>query len=207
MPSAGKSRTHAGKEIQIGESFELDGRRWLIPSVYVCPEGIVIDMISQTEMSIFNDFYNRYRSEIEGGENLPDDKFDLIKSENPVITDVRAKLTVNGKSAKPKGMSGIIWIPEIKDTFCDYTAIMLCKKETYIPYILPCLRKLQTSFLKHGSIYVQAPVRVFKRNAIDIISISDGIECARDIIIYRDNPIGKLIERAAHGEFRNHFRR
>ena len=116
----GKSRTHAGKEIQIGESFELDGKRWLIPSAYICREGIVIDMISQTEMSEFNEFYNRYRSEIEGAENLPDDKFDFIQSENPVITDVRTKLTVNGKNAKPKGMSGIIWIPEMEsDSDCE----------------------------------------------------------------------------------------
>ncbi len=125
--SFGKSRTRAGKEIQIGESFELDGKRWLIPSVYICTEGIVIDMISQTEMSEFNEFYNRYRREIEGTENLPDDRFDFIQSENPVITDVRTKLTVNGKSAKLKGMSGIIWIPEMEsDSDCEIVIKHYC---------------------------------------------------------------------------------
>ena len=43
------ARTRAGRAIPIGQTFEWGGRRWIVPAVYECSAGLVVDFCMQTD--------------------------------------------------------------------------------------------------------------------------------------------------------------
>lgn len=55
------SREHAGRKIPVKKRFQWAGRHWLIPAVYSCGKGLVLDFcmeISPEEIRSFMEHWN-----------------------------------------------------------------------------------------------------------------------------------------------------
>ena len=105
-----RSGERPAKEVPLGVNFEFSGKQWLIPSMYICSKGIVVDIIAQTDMSEFDAFYAKYKNDIESSERLSDDRFEFVLSQNPVSIDVNISLSINGKPAITRGINGMVWV-------------------------------------------------------------------------------------------------
>ena len=105
-----RSGERPAKEVPLGVNFEFSGKQWLIPSMYICSKGIVVDIIAQTDMSEFDAFYAKYKNDIESSERLSDDRFEFVLSQNPVSIDVNISLNINGKPAITRGINGMVWV-------------------------------------------------------------------------------------------------
>lgn len=85
--SVHRGRDHAGKEIIINREFFWDGSRWLVPSIYVCGRGLVIDFCVQISSETTN---------------LPDTRF-------------TPEAVVNGKVLREYHGSGLYWNPSVSE--------------------------------------------------------------------------------------------
>ena len=103
----GKSK--AGTEIQVGKEFQFANHTWLVPAVYSCAQGLVVDFCMQVDAEDFQHFWNkwsdRYSERLNHRERL------LAELENPLHFDFDPQVTVNGKVLQRRNSSGICYIP------------------------------------------------------------------------------------------------
>jgi len=85
-----------GKEFRTGTVFEADGRKWVIPGVYSCTGGLVMDLairVEQEELWAF--LMGKTRNNPLSMDALPD-----------------MQLTVDGMTASFKHAGGLWWVPD-----------------------------------------------------------------------------------------------
>lgn len=103
----GKSKS--GSEIQVGKEFRFADRTWLVPSVYTCAQGLVVDFCMQVDTEEFHSFWDewsdRYSERLNHRERL------LAELEIPLHFDFDLQVTVNGKVLQRCHSSGICYIP------------------------------------------------------------------------------------------------
>ncbi len=118
----GHSRERAGKELAIGKEFDWAGHHWLIPSVYLCAKGLVVDFCMQVEPSQIQAFMEKWDLTIEneGQRQFSPEEQMQLALENPLILDFCATLQVNGKKLESTHGSGTAYAPCLGP---DYTAM------------------------------------------------------------------------------------
>lgn len=92
-------RRAPGREMPIGKQFVWGGRRWQIPAVYRCAEGLVLELVMQAPAGEIRAFMDRWGL---GPASEPGD-FDReqqmrIDSENPLTFSFTPVLLVDGRS-------------------------------------------------------------------------------------------------------------
>lgn len=98
-------RDHAGKEIPVNRHFQWAGRQWMIPAVYSCSKGLVVDFCMRIEP-------------------------EQIESENPLHFDFWPQVILNGQmlasshgsgeSYHPCSSEDVVYNPEAKWTVDHY---------------------------------------------------------------------------------------
>lgn len=99
-----------GKEIRVEKEFTWDKRRWRIPSVYVCQEGIVVDFCVRIPAEEIEAFLKKWSSRI--GELTGEEEL-CLEQENPFHLDMREEIWINGEKAEGFSGCGTSWIPPI----------------------------------------------------------------------------------------------
>ncbi len=93
------TRERAGKEIKMERWFEWADHQWLIPSIYLCSKGLVIDFCMKIEQEKIWDFMKKWDLTVENEEEKQFTKEEemLLKLENPLTFSFRPHVILNGK--------------------------------------------------------------------------------------------------------------
>ena len=105
-----KGREQSGREIPLHKTFSWDGKTWLVPAVYVCSKGLVMDLCAQVEPEVFRPFVEKWFSW--DGKEMNPELQEQAERENPLKIEFRAALLCNGRELRQKSGCGTGWIPE-----------------------------------------------------------------------------------------------
>lgn len=94
-----EKRERAGKEIRINRQFEWGNRHWIIPAVYSCGRGLVVDFCMRVDEEEVLAFIRKWK--LTGEKDTPE-KFTReeqieIESENPLTFEFKPYMEINGK--------------------------------------------------------------------------------------------------------------
>ncbi len=109
-----RGHDHAGRELPLNQRFSWGGEEWLVPAVYVCGKGMVIDLCRRVEPEQLRAFVDKWDLEAEDELHpYSADEERLIDAENPLTLDFHAELHVNGQTLKMKHGYGVTHNPLI----------------------------------------------------------------------------------------------
>lgn len=116
-------RSRRGTEICINKEFEFAGRRFVIPSVWSCVGGLVVDVIMKVDASAFFAFIKKWNIDAETDvSDFEPDIHDEIEQSNPLNFNYIASIRVNGRTLDRTGGCGISYIPCIESSL-ENTAV------------------------------------------------------------------------------------
>lgn len=98
---SGKDR--AGTEIRLNKQFDWAGHHWVIPAVYSCSKGLVVDFCMRAEVEDIRRFIAKWNltAENDSEENFTQEQQMQMELENPLCIDFSAKIELNGKTMLP----------------------------------------------------------------------------------------------------------
>lgn len=117
-----KPRHRPGREITLGKTFTWGKEEWLVPAMYCCSEGVVLDLLKKVPLEALERFAEKWGLK-ENGEprrELPPAEQDAMEAENPMEERFRAEVTVNGQPLRESTGYGRYWRSE--DGCCDEDA-------------------------------------------------------------------------------------
>lgn len=97
-----------GLSVSVQKHFEYGGFRWVFPRLYLCEEGIVLDICREYDASEFKAFYEKWADKIE---TLSPAEQEQITKENPMNFLCDLCLYLDGKKLQGGGWSGTGWQP------------------------------------------------------------------------------------------------
>ncbi len=114
-------KQRSGKEIPVNTQFNWAGHHWVIPAVYACAEGLVVDFCMQVEPDDIRSFMEKWNLNIEteAYQEFTKGQQIMIDSDNPLNLDFNAALQLNGKSLQTTHGCGTVFNPCLPD---GYTA-------------------------------------------------------------------------------------
>ncbi len=103
----------AGKEWAIHKTFEWAGHPWLIPSLYICGKGLVIDFCMRVEPSAIRNFMEKWDLHIESEthRHFSKEQQMLLDLDNPLHLQFHSTLQLNGKALHTTHGCGTAYIP------------------------------------------------------------------------------------------------
>ncbi|MDO5559816.1 MAG: hypothetical protein Q4F95_09495 [Oscillospiraceae bacterium] len=101
-----QGRARAGTEIPVDRHFDWSGHHWIIPSVYSCSKGIVVDFCMRVDAEEIRAFMKKWNlsRENDSCENYTHDQQIKIELDNPLNLNIQPKLELNGR--KMQNFSG-----------------------------------------------------------------------------------------------------
>ncbi len=103
-----------GRDVSVDKRFFWNGCSFWIPAVYICDEGIVLDICVEADREAVAVFLEkwRYLFEKERQGKAPNRReYQQFRQENPLDEDFWPALSWNGISLQYEGGSGSRWIP------------------------------------------------------------------------------------------------
>ncbi len=100
-----------GQEVPIAREFVWEGQRWLIPALYLCGKGIVMDFCIPVERERVREFYDKWSPLEERGEEPDRATLRQIEEENPLAFCFAPKLVVNGREMPFRSGCAVCWTP------------------------------------------------------------------------------------------------
>lgn len=112
-----QGRSHAGKEISIGKQFEWAGHYWLIPSVYSCSKGVVVDFCMRVDADKIRAFMKKWNigQENDSCENFTREQWMKMELENPLCLDFKPQLELNGHELRTSHGCSVSYNPCLPD--------------------------------------------------------------------------------------------
>ncbi len=106
-------RAKAGREIPVRKEFRFADRTWLVPAVYVCTQGLVIDFCMRVEAENYQKFYEMWNEKYSGrdGQQLSRRERLQMEIENPLCLKFWPEVSVNGRELQERNGSGDSYIP------------------------------------------------------------------------------------------------
>lgn len=104
-------RGRPGQEVPIHQTFTWEGRVWHIPAVYLCGQGLVMDLCMEVDPGQLRTFLDKWAPRLQEGRTLTPEEEELLEAENPQTFEYTPKLTVNGKELHREHGRGFGWVP------------------------------------------------------------------------------------------------
>ncbi len=106
-------RARAGQEVPVGREFAFAGRKWVIPAIYACSKGLVMDFCMQVDPEEYRRFDAKWSETCFAAEDAPMSQREQMQMEleNPLNLDFCPEVRVNGQSLKWRGSSRSYFIP------------------------------------------------------------------------------------------------
>ena len=94
-----RSQGRPGKEVPIHKEFNWAGHHWIIPSIYLCGKGIVVDFCMRTDPAAIRDFMKKWNlnPENEVERQFTQEQQIQLDLDNPLHMDFHSLLHLNGK--------------------------------------------------------------------------------------------------------------
>ena len=106
-------RGRAGTEIELDRQFDWGGRRWLVPAVYACAKGAVLDLCMRVPAEEIRRFREKrdLDPESDACEDLSPERQLQIEADYPFGFDPILRLTVNGKALQAAHGRTAVFVP------------------------------------------------------------------------------------------------
>lgn len=123
-PEQAEYQTIWCRRFGISGSFEYGGYHWIVPCVYACEEGVVIDFCRQIPKDALTGFFARWGEYLKAEDTLTQEQLAVVELENPLNFAVKTKLLISvglpdGKpgvsepiSLRQQADSSTCWIPQ-----------------------------------------------------------------------------------------------
>jgi len=105
----GRGTGRPGKEIRCDGGFEWYGRKWMVPAVYFCTEGVVIDLFARGNADEVRDFL--YKCTDENAFSTENERGEFARN-NPLDAGFSCTAYVNGKALTGSASFGMHYIPK-----------------------------------------------------------------------------------------------
>lgn len=114
-------RDKAGTEITVGKSFEWAGREWLIPAVYLCAKGLVVDFCMKVPAEEIRAFLEKWQIDPDAEQErvFSQDEQMQIDLDNPLSVDICPEVVVNGQKLKGSHGCGTYYNPVLPQVMGD----------------------------------------------------------------------------------------
>lgn len=102
-----------GRELTVNRTFVWDGETFCIPAVYLCPEGLVLDICKRVEPERIDEFFHNWELSVENEKpgNPTWEQREQFERDNPMALHVRVEAVANGNRLRESGGSGTSWNP------------------------------------------------------------------------------------------------
>lgn len=113
-----------GREISLNREFQWGNRRWHVPAIYDCEEGIVMDFAIPVPAEDIRRFMEKWYPILKDDPRPANAVRQQAEAENPLEQpNFHPLLTVNGKDIHAESGCGISWIPKdiLPEEFEDRT--------------------------------------------------------------------------------------
>lgn len=105
-------RERAGKEIPLVKQFIWDGEVWLIPAIYTCSKGLVVDFCIQVPAERIRFFMDKWNLSMESdGTRFTEEQWMQIEADNPLTINVCPQVVLNGTVLSKTRGYGVSWNP------------------------------------------------------------------------------------------------
>ncbi len=109
----------AGTELRIGKQFQWAGHHWLLPAVYFCSEGLVLDLCMRVEAREIEAFMEKWNLT---PENADYDRFTReqqmeLELENPLCLEFRPELELNGRKLAFSQGCSVSYLPFLEEKY------------------------------------------------------------------------------------------
>lgn len=103
----------AGIEIPLGKEFRWADRDWIIPSVFSCEEGLVVDFCMRVSTEKIRDFKEKWGigEDCVLHEKFASEQLETIYYDNPMNLNFNAKIELNGQILHAKQSCSISFSP------------------------------------------------------------------------------------------------
>lgn len=112
-----------GREVLIGKTFRWGLMDILVPSVYVCEEGLIVDLCMEVDRETERIFLDKWRPLFEQetrGQMPTNREWRQFERENPLDRLFSVAVSVNGANLQHKRGNGMQWIPkDLIPIMCD----------------------------------------------------------------------------------------
>lgn len=90
-------REKAGTEISLKKQFVWDDEVWIIPAIYACSKGLIVDFCLQVPPERMHAFMKKWNLSADSdGTDLTDEQRMQIDAENPLAINMNPKALLNG---------------------------------------------------------------------------------------------------------------
>ena len=100
-----------GREVPLGKTFSWGRNPWCVPAVYVCAEGLVLDLCAAADPEEMKRFVEKWLPYEHRLHRMTAELREENERENPLRMDFHASLTANGKALRQTHGYGTCWIP------------------------------------------------------------------------------------------------
>ena len=109
-----RHRHKPARELAVNAAFHWGAEEWLVPNLYLCAEGVVVDYCIGVDVEKVTEFLRWYEALVRGdwGVELTDEQQEEAERRNPLQISFHSTLTVNGDALPAKSGSGTVWVPE-----------------------------------------------------------------------------------------------
>lgn len=117
----GHGKGKAGTEIPIHQEYELAGHKWIIPAVYFCGKGLVVDFCMQVPAEEIQTFMDKWSLAFDENwtPHFTNEQRLELEADNPMSLDFRPKAIVNGKNLRCSHGYGTSYNPCVPQGFTN----------------------------------------------------------------------------------------
>ena len=108
---------HAGTELRLNKQFEWAGHHWIIPAVYSCNKGLVLDFCMCTPAEDIREFMKKWDLTPENDSclNFTQEQQLQIDLDNPLCLDIIPCLKLNGTTMQASHSCSVVFNPCLPD--------------------------------------------------------------------------------------------
>ena len=110
-----KHRGKPGREIRLDHDFRWGDEQFRILSLYLCEEGVVLDLCKSFSREDFNDFKEKWKDSIEKADKWTDREMEQFEMENPSSMGFDIEMHLDSVSLYSCGSCGMGWSPDFPD--------------------------------------------------------------------------------------------
>lgn len=104
-----RRRLKPGIEVPVGHTFRWGNEIWHIPAVYLCAQGLVMDIFAEIDHDLMAAFLEKWGS-FDEEHCLTEQEQEQAEAENPMNFQFRPDIEVNGLAAELAHGSGQTWM-------------------------------------------------------------------------------------------------
>lgn len=107
-------KNHIGKELSLGKSFQWNEENWLVPAVYLCEDGIVVDSVMEIPVKKLRDYRELWQNRGEDSLTIADRHWRQL--DDPLYLETASTLYVNDKPFHSRQTFSLTWDPWLENS-------------------------------------------------------------------------------------------